>query len=99
MATRFEKSIGVSEFAQLIRDAGGSITNGKLLGIAKSGGFNGYRIYIYQSENGSVEGWISAKEARRWIDAHSEETEMLECIKEYIKQQEIEAKSLSDKKF
>ena len=85
MPMRFEKAIGVAEFAQMIRTAGGSITNGKLLGIAKSGGFNGYRIYIYQSDNGSVEGWISDKEAKRWIDAHSEQTEVSQDFIEFAK--------------
>ena len=47
----FEPTIGVSEFAQMIRDAGGTMTNEKLLGIAQCGGFDGYHIYIYRIKN------------------------------------------------
>lgn len=69
----FEPTVGVSEFAQMIRDAGGTMTNEKLLGIAKCGGFDGYRIYIYRIKS-SIEGFVSRRDADRWISDHSVDT-------------------------
>ena len=87
----FEQQIGVAEFAQMIRDAGGSMSNSKLLGISQGGGFLGYRIYIYQGPRGSVEGMISRSEAKRWIEAHSVESEMRPDIMEYLQRREASA--------
>lgn len=69
----FEPTVGVSEFAQMIRDAGGTMTNEKLLGIAQCGGFDGYHIYIYRIKS-SIEGFVSQDDAKKWIAAHSVET-------------------------
>jgi len=81
----FEQQIGVSDFAQMIREAGGSISNGKLLGIAQAGGFQGYRIYIYRGDCGSVEGWISRREAERWIAGHSVEQKISPELLEFAR--------------
>lgn len=87
----FEPAIGVAEFARMIREAGGSISNSKLLGIARGGGFAGYRIYIYEGQAGSIEGWISREEAERWIRAHSVERQLREDILGYAQRREESA--------
>lgn len=89
--TVFEPTIGVAEFARMIRDAGGSMSNEKLLGIAECGAFAGYHIYLYRGEAGSIEGYIAKADAMRWIEDHSIETEIRADMLAYAQAREESA--------
>lgn len=88
--TEFEPTVGVSEFAQMIRDAGGSTCNGSLLAMFKAGAFAGYDLYIYQMKK-SIEGFIPKREALRWIADHSVEAVIRDDFAEYARKKEVSA--------
>lgn len=69
--TRFEPTMGIAEFAQMIRESGLPVSNAKLLAMFQAGVFAGYSIYIFKMDQ--IEGFISKASAQRWIEDHSVE--------------------------
>lgn len=69
--TRFEPTIGIAEFAQMIRESGLPISTGKLLAMSQAGVFDGYGIFVFRMEH--IEGFIPESAARKWVADHSVE--------------------------